>query len=217
MYRVEEGAEHETPTVKIYSCIIFKRTEYTKRGLNMMMMTCYNLRVISCHYTDRFLILFKLKKLNSVAWVRERTIPSDCRLSAKWLPTFADRGCHVVSATDPYGRIVGFLDRSCYFFYQVAPQLYSRGWVDPVPDPLLLRRCGSAGNRTRVSGSVAKNSDHYIIEAIILIRLRFLFWKIRLRFLWDYHAVYSPPPPLTFELNIGPISWHLSPSDRRTA
>jgi hypothetical protein len=24
------------------------------------------------------------------------------------------------------------------FFYQVAPQLYSRGWVDPVPDPLLF-------------------------------------------------------------------------------
>jgi hypothetical protein len=24
-------------------------------------------------------------------------------------------------------------------FYQAAPQLYSRGWVDPVPDPLLLR------------------------------------------------------------------------------
>jgi hypothetical protein len=23
-------------------------------------------------------------------------------------------------------------------FYQVAPQLYARGWVDPVPDPLLL-------------------------------------------------------------------------------
>jgi hypothetical protein len=27
----------------------------------------------------------------------------------------ADRGCHVVSVTDPYGRILGFLDRSCYF------------------------------------------------------------------------------------------------------
>jgi hypothetical protein len=36
-------------------------------------------------------------------------------LSAKWLPTFADRGCHVVSVTDPYGRILGFLDRSSYF------------------------------------------------------------------------------------------------------
>jgi hypothetical protein len=64
--------------------------------------------------------------------------PSDRRLSAKWLPTFADKGCHVVSVTDPYGRILGFLDRSRYFFFQVAPQLYSRGWVDPVPDPLLF-------------------------------------------------------------------------------
>jgi hypothetical protein len=41
--------------------------------------------------------------------------PSDRRLSAKWLPTFAERGCHVVSVTDPYGRILGFLDRSRYF------------------------------------------------------------------------------------------------------
>jgi hypothetical protein len=40
------------------------------------------------------------QKLNSVACVRERTIPSDRRLSVKWLPTFADRGCHVVSVTD---------------------------------------------------------------------------------------------------------------------
>jgi hypothetical protein len=37
--------------------------------------------------------------------------PSDRSLSAKLLPTFADRGCHVVSVTDPYGRILGFLDR----------------------------------------------------------------------------------------------------------
>jgi hypothetical protein len=40
---------------------------------------------------------------------------SDRRLSPKWLPTFADRRCHVVSVTDPYGRILGFLDRSRYF------------------------------------------------------------------------------------------------------
>jgi hypothetical protein len=43
---------------------------------------------------------------------------SDCQL-------FADRGCHVVSVTDPYGRILRFLDRSPLLFYQVAPQLYS--------------------------------------------------------------------------------------------
>jgi hypothetical protein len=33
--------------------------------------------------------------------------------------------------------------------------------VDPVPDPLLLRKSGCAGNRTRTSGSVARISDHY--------------------------------------------------------
>jgi hypothetical protein len=53
--------------------------------------------------------------------------PSDRRLSEKLVPTFVDRVCRVVSVTDSYGRILGFLDRSRYFFFQVAPQLYSRG------------------------------------------------------------------------------------------
>jgi hypothetical protein len=39
----------------------------------------------------------------------------------------------MVSVTYPYGRILDFLDRSRYFFFQVAPQLYPRVWVDPVP------------------------------------------------------------------------------------
>jgi hypothetical protein len=91
---------------------------------------------------------------------RELYRPIDRRLSTKLVPTFADRGCHVVSVTDPYGCILDFLDQSSYFFFQVAPQLYSRGCVDPVPDPLLLRKSGSTGNRTRTSGSVARSSDH---------------------------------------------------------
>jgi hypothetical protein len=41
--------------------------------------------------------------------------PNDRRSSAKLVPTFADRGCHVVRVTDPYGRILDFLDRSRYF------------------------------------------------------------------------------------------------------
>jgi hypothetical protein len=35
----------------------------------------------------------------------------------------------------PYSR---FSRQEPLLFYQVAPQLYSRGWVDPVPDPLLI-------------------------------------------------------------------------------
>jgi hypothetical protein len=45
---------------------------------------------------------------------------SDRSLSAKLVPTSADRGCHVVSVTDPYGRILGLLDRSRYFFFHAA-------------------------------------------------------------------------------------------------
>ena len=88
----------------------------------------------------------------SVALVRERTIPTEQpppvgEVSANFLRI---EGCHVVSATVPRGRFnLCSLDRSRYFFIQVAPQLTSRGWVDPIPDPLLLRKSGSAGNRTR--------------------------------------------------------------------
>jgi hypothetical protein len=101
-------------------------------------------------------------RTNSVAWVRRRELYrlSDRRLSEKLVPSLADRGCRVVSATNPPTVVnFGILDRSPYFF-EIAPQLSSRGWVDPVPDPALLRKSGSAGNQTRTSGSVARNSDH---------------------------------------------------------
>jgi hypothetical protein len=52
-----------------------------------------------------------------MVWVRERTIPTERpplvgevgEVSA----TFADRGCHVVVVTDPYGRILGFQEDGC--------------------------------------------------------------------------------------------------------
>jgi hypothetical protein len=53
--------------------------------------------------------------------------PSNRSLSAKLAPTFTDIGCHMVSITNPFGRILGFLDRSRYYFFQAAPKLYSQG------------------------------------------------------------------------------------------
>jgi hypothetical protein len=96
------------------------------------------------HYSIHNIANFSLQ-----LYLHELYRQSDRCLLAKIVSTFADRGCHVVSVTDPYGRILGFLDRSRYFFFQVAPQLYSRGWVDPVPDTLLPRKSGSASNRIR--------------------------------------------------------------------
>jgi hypothetical protein len=98
------------------------------------------------------------KQTKSVFWVHMGTIlTKQPLLSAKLVPTFADRG---VPCSQRNGRNLRFLGRSHYFLFWVVPQLHSRGWVDPIPDPLLLRKSGSAGNRTRISGSVARNSDH---------------------------------------------------------
>jgi hypothetical protein len=49
--------------------------------------------------------------------VRERTLPTERPplVGEVIVNFFADRERHVVSVTDPYGRILGFLDRSRYF------------------------------------------------------------------------------------------------------
>jgi CBS-domain-containing membrane protein len=58
-------------------------------------------------------------KLNSMSEsASELYRPSDRGLSTKLVPTFVDRGCHVVSVTEPYGRNLGILDQSRYFSIQ---------------------------------------------------------------------------------------------------
>jgi hypothetical protein len=42
---------------------------------------------------------------------------SDRHLSTKLALTVGDRGCHVVSPTNPYGCNLDFLDRSRYFLF----------------------------------------------------------------------------------------------------
>jgi hypothetical protein len=114
---------------------------------------------------------------NSVALVSERTILTERpKLAGEVSDNFCRYiyiyiRCHVVSAADPYGSNFGFLDCSRYSFFQVAPQLDSRGWVDTVPDPLLLRKSDRVGNRTRTSESVARNRH---IHCSIHIKL--LWW-----------------------------------------
>jgi hypothetical protein len=76
---------------------------------------------------------------NKTPWpesASEQYRTSSRHLSTKLVLTFEDRGCHVASVTDPYGSILGFLDRNRYIFFHVAPQLYSA---------VLLRKSGSAG------------------------------------------------------------------------
>jgi hypothetical protein len=51
------------------------------------------------------LVVITVNKLNCVALVLEPTIPTERPpLVDEVVPTFADRGCRVVSATDSHGR-----------------------------------------------------------------------------------------------------------------
>jgi hypothetical protein len=123
-----------------FNCIIFK----------MSISVTFLLPSRNVHPRERHFYWY-LRSLNKTLWSEsagELHQPSDHRLSVKLVPTFAYRGCHVVSRADPYHRILWFLD----FTHEAE-------WT-PVPEPL-LRKSGGAGNRTQTSGSLARNSlDH---------------------------------------------------------
>jgi hypothetical protein len=57
-----------------------------------------------------------------------------------------------------------FLNRSRYFFIQVASHLSSRGWVHSVPD--FSENLVGPGIVPGTSGSVARNSDHETTEVL---------------------------------------------------
>jgi hypothetical protein len=74
-----------------------------------------------------------------MVWVREWTIPTER------LPLVGEVIANFCRYRVPHGQRDGSLWQYSRFsrqepllFYQLAPQLYSRGWVDPVPDSLLF-------------------------------------------------------------------------------
>jgi hypothetical protein len=81
-----------------------------------------------CTWKTCLIMLYQQTKTKQTPWhesMSKLDRLKDRRLSGKLVPTFADRGFHMVSVTDPYRRTCGFLDRSCYFFFHEASQLYS--------------------------------------------------------------------------------------------
>jgi hypothetical protein len=70
------------------------------------------------------------------------------------------RGCRVVSVTHPHGRILGFLDRSRYYVFQVAPQLYSRAEWTPFQTHYFSADLVVQGIVPGTFRSVARDFDH---------------------------------------------------------
>jgi hypothetical protein len=86
-------------------------------------------------------IRYNKKQTNSVASVRERTIPTERPplvngVSAK----FADRGCRVVNTKDPCGRILGFQDRSRCFFLSIISSIVLTRLTGPRSRPITSQK-----------------------------------------------------------------------------
>jgi hypothetical protein len=138
----------------------------------------------------RNIIYIKLHGLSPRANYTDRATAacrrSDCQLLRIEVPSGqCDRSLR------PYSR---FSTQEPLLSYQVAPQLYSRGWVDPVPNQLLFFS-GSAGNRTRASGSVAKNSDHWTTEVVLLQTYCVQIEPTALSALPDQNTFHNSCPP----------------------
>jgi hypothetical protein len=86
---------------------------------------------------------------------------SDRRLSAKLVPTLADRGCRVVSGTiSPQALIFGFLVQEPLFPWNSSSIIITR-LSGPCSRPTTSQKeSDSTRNRTRTSESVARNFDH---------------------------------------------------------
>jgi hypothetical protein len=103
----------------------------------------------------------------------EQYRPNDRRLSAKLLPTFSEIGCRVISTTDPYGHVLGFLDQSPYFFFQVAPQLMTTSGFR-LPKILVCNK-----NEATIVGSCTFITRYVLKEATLLLLLLLLLFKYR--------------------------------------
>jgi hypothetical protein len=79
----------------------------------------------------------------------------------KLMTAYADtEGGHVVSVTDPLWSYSRISRPEPLLFLSSSSSVVLTRLSGPVPDPLLLGKSGSAGNGTRTSGSVARNSEH---------------------------------------------------------
>jgi hypothetical protein len=84
-------------------------------------------------------------------------LTSDRLLSAKLMPTFADRGCHVVSVAKPHGRNFNFLDQSrCYIFLNCPHEAV---WT-AFQTHCCSENLAEPGIEPGTPISVARNSDH---------------------------------------------------------
>jgi hypothetical protein len=124
---------------------------------------CWSWRHVSGHIftTQQYNIWYS--SYYSMVWVRERTIPTERsplvdEVTANFCGHRVPRGQRDGSLR-PYSR---FSRQEPLFFYQAAPQLYSRGWVDPVQYLI--------GEKIK-NGYSSRDSSYYSVQIFLCYRL----------------------------------------------
>jgi hypothetical protein len=124
-----------------------------------------------------------LRQTNSVALIPQANYTdwatANCRRNL--VPTFADRGVsRGQRGGSPTAVNLSFLDRSRYFFIQVAPHLFSQGLSGPRSRPTgIQKNLVAPVIEPETSGLAARNSHHYTTEAVLPLSILILSWILR--------------------------------------
>jgi hypothetical protein len=102
-YDFESSSRYDSLSdIHIVTCILIARQRLVKHMPTVNTPKQYRGCFLYGLWRDRWYVMVRQ---NSGAWsASELYRPSDRRLSAKLVPTLADRGCCVVSATNSHGR-----------------------------------------------------------------------------------------------------------------
>jgi hypothetical protein len=102
-------------------------------------------------HTHIYIYIYIYKQTNSVAFIPQANY-TDWATATCWrnlVPTFADRRVSRGQRGSPTVLKLSFLDWIRSISFQWLLIYLHKGWVDHVPDPLVLRKSASSGNRTR--------------------------------------------------------------------
>jgi hypothetical protein len=129
----------KSQTFRSKEICVFSKFQLSHTQLRYTMVKNLFGRLFDCNPWGRLswkiftLFLWPLCITNSMVWVRERPLlVGEVIANVCW---YRVRRGQRDGSLRPYSM---FSRQEPLLFYQVAPHLYSRGWVDPVPDPLLF-------------------------------------------------------------------------------
>jgi hypothetical protein len=123
-----------TPLNASTHSLVFQSFSYSLRCLSQTRETFFPLAKITCVLEiENSIVIPTLHHAHYNYYITpwpwsasELCRPSDRRLLAELVATFADRRCRVVSAADAYGLNVGSLDRRRYIFSSISSIVLTR-------------------------------------------------------------------------------------------